>query len=283
MALRMGDMPMQPEISIVEPLRQRFTAALAELAACREALNVHGLPLPEPKNQECPSSISCNLEDHADVLIDPSLSGPTVSSPLVAAPITEAAAAAAAAAATASSSSSSSAARRCPGPGGTTGTASASASAAAAAAAAAAEAALAACSAGSAASSSEWEARPTTAAATADKVRLEEELSVAKALLMLNGVQLSMDLNDDALLEEPTVTQVKGNRKLIQALLTLQQKVSLLNQQYLLLRGDMLYLSNEMNVCRHWVVQSFRAALQSQSQDASNLQTRFERLSKVLN
>merc|ERR1711920_905091 len=95
--------------------------------------------------------------------------------------------------------------------------------------------------------------------------QLEEELSMAKALLMLNNVNL------------------KGSRRLIQQLITLKQKVSLLNQQYLLLRGDMLYLSHEMNVCRHWVLQSFCMAMQHQCQENSSLQTRFERLSKVLN
>merc|ERR1712129_276263 len=74
------------------------------------------------------------------------------------------------------------------------------------------------------------------------------------------------------------VVSLKGNRQLIQFLITLKQKVSLLNQQYLLLRGDMLYLSHEMNVCRHWVLQSFRMAMQRQSQEHSSLQSRFERL-----
>eukprot|EP00434_Breviolum_minutum_P034351 symbB.v1.2.030400.t1/scaffold3420.1/size57189/8 len=40
--------------------------------------------------------------------------------------------------------------------------------------------------------------------------------------------------------------------------------VALLNQQYLLLRGDMLYLKHEMDVCKNWVQQSVRTALQSQ-------------------
>eukprot|EP00439_Symbiodinium_sp_Y106_P082513 s2127_g21.t4 len=35
-------------------------------------------------------------------------------------------------------------------------------------------------------------------------------------------------------------------------------QVALLNQQYLLLRGDMLYLKHEMNVCKNWVQQSVR-------------------------
>merc|ERR1711862_453992 len=110
-----------------------------------------------------------------------------------------------------------------------------------------------------------------------------EDLSMAKALLMLNNMQLAMDLNEDGETRAPQAVTLKGNRHLVQLLITLKQKVSLLNQQYLLLRGDVLYLSHEMSVCRHWVVQSFRMAMQHQSQEHSSLQTRFERLSKVLN
>jgi len=108
---------------------------------------------------------------------------------------------------------------------------------------------------------------------------------MAKALLMLSNVHLNMDFDHEEAGEAPATQPVslKGNRRLVQALITLKQKVSLLNQQYLLLRGDMLYLSHEMNVCRHWVLQSFRMAMQHQSQEHSTLQTRFERLSKVLN
>jgi len=116
---------------------------------------------------------------------------------------------------------------------------------------------------------------------------LEEELSMAKALLMLNNVTLHMDFNQDeagaGAASAAQVVRLKGSRHLIQLLITLKQKVSLLNQQYLLLRGDMLYLSHEMSVCRHWILQSFRAAMQHQFNEHSSLQTRFERLSKVLN
>merc|ERR1712113_258574 len=96
---------------------------------------------------------------------------------------------------------------------------------------------------------------------------------------------LNMDFDQDEAGEVPAAQQVrlKGNRKLIQMLISLKQKVSLLNQQNLLLRGDVLYLSHEMNVTRHWVLQSFRMAMQHQSDEHNSLQTRFERLSKVLN
>lgn len=116
-----------------------------------------------------------------------------------------------------------------------------------------------------------------------DNNRLEGELSMAKALLMLNNVQLTMDLSTEDNQAPPQPVHLKGNARLIKALVTLRQKVALLNQQYLLLRGDMLYLSHEMTVCKQWVNQSFGMALQSQCQDVSSLQTRFERLSKVLN
>jgi len=119
-----------------------------------------------------------------------------------------------------------------------------------------------------------------------DRRKLEEDLSMAKALLMLSNVHLNMDFDHEASEAQVPPAQpvsLKGNRKLVQALITLKQKVSLLNQQYLLLRGDMLYLSHEMNVCRHWVLQSFKMAMQHQSQEHSSLQTRFERLAKVLN
>ncbi|CAK0832398.1 unnamed protein product [Prorocentrum cordatum] len=115
-----------------------------------------------------------------------------------------------------------------------------------------------------------------------ERERLEEELSMAKALLMLNNVTLNMDLEHDQV-TAAQVIELKGSRQLIQLLITLKQKVSLLKQQYLLLRGDMLYLNHEMSVCRHWMMQSFRMAMQHQSQENSSLQTRFERLSKVLN
>merc|ERR1712232_471961 len=59
--------------------------------------------------------------------------------------------------------------------------------------------------------------------------------------------------------------------------------MNLLIQLYLLIRGDVLCLSHEVNVCRHCIVQSFRAAMQRQSQEHSSLQSRFEHLSKVLN
>lgn len=122
------------------------------------------------------------------------------------------------------------------------------------------------------------------ASASREKERLEVELSMAKALLMLNNVNINMDFDQE---EAPAgsaaeVVKLKGSKNLIKLLLTLKQKVSLLNQQYLLLRGDMLYMNHEMNVCRHWILQSFRIAMQHQSQEHSTLQTRFERLSKVL-
>jgi len=113
---------------------------------------------------------------------------------------------------------------------------------------------------------------------------LEEELSMAKALLMLNNVTLNMDFDQEGQAASATeIVTLRGNPRLIQLLITLKQKVTLLNRQYLLLRGDMLYLNHEMNVCRHWVLQSFRAAMQHQSSEHSSLQSRFERLSKVLN
>merc|ERR1711972_286882 len=117
-----------------------------------------------------------------------------------------------------------------------------------------------------------------------EKERLEEELSMAKALLMLNNVNINMDFDqeDGPVGTAAEVVNLKGSRHLIQLLLSLKQKVSLLHQQYILLRGDMLYLNHEMNVCRHWILQSFRMAMQHQSQEHSSLQTRFERLSKVL-
>ncbi|CAL1169829.1 unnamed protein product [Cladocopium goreaui] len=95
---------------------------------------------------------------------------------------------------------------------------------------------------------------------------LKEELSMAKALLMLSNVSLSMDLESSSAEEvsAPEVVRLKGNPRLIQLLITLRQKVALLKQQYLLLRGDMLYLKHEMNVCKNWVQQSVRTALQSQ-------------------
>lgn len=118
-----------------------------------------------------------------------------------------------------------------------------------------------------------------------EREMLEEELSMAKALLMLNNVSINMDFDQDegGQASAAQVVNLKGSRHLIQLLITLKQKVSLLKQQYLLLRGDMLYLNHEMNVCRHWVLQSFRAAMQHMSNEHSSLQTRFERLSKVLN
>lgn len=113
---------------------------------------------------------------------------------------------------------------------------------------------------------------------------LEEELSMAKALLMLNNVTLNMDFDHEGqAAPDAEIVTLRGNPRLIQLLLSLKQKVTLLNRQYLLLRGDMLYLNHEMNVCRHWVLQSFRAAMQHQSSEHSSLQSRFERLSKVLN
>lgn len=120
--------------------------------------------------------------------------------------------------------------------------------------------------------------------ASREKERLEVELSMAKALLMLNNVNINMDFDqeDAPAASAAEVVNLKGSRHLIKLLLTLKQKVSLLNQQYLLLRGDMLYMNHEMNVCRHWILQSFRMAVQHQSQEHSSLQTRFERLSKVL-
>ncbi|CAE7325273.1 XYLT1 [Symbiodinium pilosum] len=97
-----------------------------------------------------------------------------------------------------------------------------------------------------------------------DRSQLKEELSMAKALLMLNNVSLCMDLDEGAEdLSAAEVVRLKGNPRLIQLLITLKQKVALLNQQYLLLRGDMLYLKHEMNVCKNWVQQSVRSALQS--------------------
>merc|ERR1711953_719848 len=104
--------------------------------------------------------------------------------------------------------------------------------------------------------------------------RLEEELSVAKALLMLSNVSMSMYLDlDDSAPQQTEVLRLKGNPRLIQLLIALKQKVSLLNQQYLLLRGDMLYLNHEMSVCRNWIMQSLRTAMQHQSQEHSSLQT----------
>eukprot|EP00439_Symbiodinium_sp_Y106_P061456 s5033_g9.t1 len=55
--------------------------------------------------------------------------------------------------------------------------------------------------------------------------KLTEELSMAKALLMLNNVSLCMDLDEGAEdLSAADVVRLKGNPRLIQLLITLKQK-----------------------------------------------------------
>mmetsp|Transcript_25652 Transcript_25652/g.59772 ORF Transcript_25652/g.59772 Transcript_25652/m.59772 type:complete len:339 (-) Transcript_25652:163-1179(-) len=127
-----------------------------------------------------------------------------------------------------------------------------------------------------------------TAGAAGTVERLEEELSMAKALLLLNNVKLNVDIDKQSPGASGSASggealTLKANLPLVQQLIVLKQKVSLMKQQYLLLRGDMLYLGHEMHICRHWVMQSFRMAMAHQSQEQNSLQTRFERLSKVLN
>eukprot|EP00927_Polykrikos_kofoidii_P049556 TRINITY_DN43603_c0_g1_i1.p1 TRINITY_DN43603_c0_g1~~TRINITY_DN43603_c0_g1_i1.p1 ORF type:complete len:250 (+),score=53.07 TRINITY_DN43603_c0_g1_i1:143-892(+) len=234
-------------MSVAEALRERFTRALHELAHCRDLLDSREIPHE--------SSMSCDLKDHSDVL--QVVSPPALSPHAAAAAASSGSPARAGVAAVGAPSTSS-------GGGGVGAFAVAAAPIAA--------------SATAALPASDVEDRR-------ERERLEEELSMAKALLMLSNVSLSMDLDVSDGAEPPPaqVINLKGSRRLIQCLIAMKQKISLLNQQYLLLRGDVLYLSHEMSVCRHWVMQSFRTAMQHQTQEHTSLQSRFERLSKVLN
>mmetsp|Transcript_74434 Transcript_74434/g.197723 ORF Transcript_74434/g.197723 Transcript_74434/m.197723 type:complete len:264 (-) Transcript_74434:84-875(-) len=253
---------------LVALLRERLLRGLNELAACRELLDSHGI--------FCDTAFGARPEDHSDVLecqlrgAEGALGEGAGTEPLDAGAVARLAAGSGAAPSTPSSTSSA------------RGPSAAPASAAGHGALTAATAAQAQLAPGAGLEGS--------AVDTEERLRcenLEEELSMAKALLMLNNVTLHMDFNQDeagaGAASAAQVVRLKGSRHLIQLLITLKQKVSLLNQQYLLLRGDMLYLSHEMSVCRHWILQSFRAAMQHQFNEHSSLQTRFERLSKVLN
>lgn len=96
--------------------------------------------------------------------------------------------------------------------------------------------------------------------------RLKEELSIAKALLMLNNTTLNMDFDHN----ESTGNQVinlRGNSRMMHQFIALKQKVCLLSQQCLVLRGDLLYLQHEMNVCHRWVLQSCSAAMPKHHED----------------
>ncbi|CAE8733560.1 unnamed protein product, partial [Polarella glacialis] len=61
-----------------------------------------------------------------------------------------------------------------------------------------------------------------------DRGQLEEELSVAKALLMLSNVSLSMDFSGSSGANEDSspaqVVHLRGNAKFIKLLITLKQK-----------------------------------------------------------
>mmetsp|Transcript_67731 Transcript_67731/g.201465 ORF Transcript_67731/g.201465 Transcript_67731/m.201465 type:complete len:283 (-) Transcript_67731:94-942(-) len=270
---------------LVAALRERLLRGLHELAACRRVLDLHDVSFD--------TSFSSQPEDHADVLEGP-LPGTEGgwnqmmdAEALGAAAVARRAVVGPTAPSTPSSASSSPALPP-------------DAAALDAAARAVLEGpvegmvgpeALAASSVGQAQAPAGLAPEVSTLGSEADAARLrenlEEELSMAKALLMLNNVTLHMDFDQGeagaGAASAAQVVKLKGSRHLIQLLITLKQKVSLLNQQYLLLRGDMLYLSHEMNVCRHWILQSFRGAMQHLSNEHSSLQTRFERLSKVLN
>eukprot|EP00397_Hematodinium_sp_SG-2012_P047112 GEMP01053453.1.p1 GENE.GEMP01053453.1~~GEMP01053453.1.p1 ORF type:complete len:208 (+),score=53.02 GEMP01053453.1:42-665(+) len=113
---------------------------------------------------------------------------------------------------------------------------------------------------------------------------LEEELNATRALLLLKNVNLSPSRgNADNDTVDIGLSFGRGHQGLIKALLILQQKVKLLQQQYLLLRGDMVYLNQEMHVGIKWVMSSFKGAMCSQLQEHNSLQVRLERLAKVLN
>eukprot|EP00929_Paragymnodinium_shiwhaense_P037325 TRINITY_DN19905_c0_g1_i1.p1 TRINITY_DN19905_c0_g1~~TRINITY_DN19905_c0_g1_i1.p1 ORF type:complete len:395 (+),score=108.67 TRINITY_DN19905_c0_g1_i1:60-1187(+) len=251
---------------VVGDLRERFLRALRELEQCRQLLDERGIPHK--------SELSCKPEDHADVL-QPLDGGPVVAATGALPAETEVATAATAAPAAATAATASAAPAQAKAKSEQPGL---SPEAAEIAGVGVASSSQGPAKAGGLAAEQESSARR-------ESERLEEELSTAKALLMLSNVSLRMDLDldDEAGRPAPQVVHLKGSRKLIQCLIALKQKVALLNQQYLLLRGDMLYLNHEMNVCRHWILQSFRTAMQHQSQEHSSLQSRFERLSKVLN
>eukprot|EP00397_Hematodinium_sp_SG-2012_P065863 GEMP01096964.1.p1 GENE.GEMP01096964.1~~GEMP01096964.1.p1 ORF type:complete len:143 (+),score=26.83 GEMP01096964.1:135-563(+) len=124
--------------------------------------------------------------------------------------------------------------------------------------------------------------RPRSYVVTVDS--LEEELNATRALLLLKNVNLSPSRgNADNDTVDIGLSFGRGHQGLIKALLILQQKVKLLQQQYLLLRGDMVYLNQEMHVGIKWVMSSFKGAMCSQLQEHNSLQVRLERLAKVLN
>ncbi|CAD7939327.1 unnamed protein product [Amoebophrya sp. A120] len=98
---------------------------------------------------------------------------------------------------------------------------------------------------------------------------LREQLSIAKALLALQNVQLPSNV---LLAARPAPqprkdTTPAANGKAAapktEALFEMMQKVKLLKQQYLLLRSDVLYLNHEMNVSQEWVLQSFANEIQA--------------------
>lgn len=264
-----AQLPLDDSAVLVSTLRERLARSLQELSSCRELLRRHEIPYE--------SAFSGELDDHADVLEAPCMTGNKVIqevgcgtasfSPAI---LEEAGVAASLLTAGVEpammSEPTSVSSQEVTGPP------------------AAAELLVPAGTQNIQATTGSV-AAPVLQVKSREHERLEEELSMAKALLMLNNVTLNMDFDHDEGGDTSAVQVVnlKGSRRLIQLLITLKQKVSLLNQQYLLLRGDMLYLNHEMNVCRHWVLQSFRAAMLHQSSEHSSLQSRFERLSKVLN
>jgi len=104
---------------------------------------------------------------------------------------------------------------------------------------------------------------------------LDAELSTTRALLMLKTI-----LPGKATYETGAGLVCESNRGLVNALLTLQQKVKLLEQQYLLLRGDVLYMSQEIRAGTARIATSFKSAISSQLQEQSSLKERLERLAK---
>lgn len=119
------------------------------------------------------------------------------------------------------------------------------------------------------------------AALPKSQTELQEELSIVKAVMLMNDVKVKVDLKRDG--EQNKETTLRGDPEMLKALMTLKQKVELMRRVHLLLRGDVLYLAQEMRASRQWMLQSFQAAMEHQMQEHNSLQTRLDRLSKVLN
>ena len=126
--------------------------------------------------------------------------------------------------------------------------------------------------------------------------RLRQELSVTRALLMLGNIgdgpkppktaegtsnSNSKNSGEGDKSDAGNTNQTLQKQQQELALLKVLQRIRVLRQQNSTLRGDVLYMAQELNATRHWVVQTLSSALRAFSREQAKAQHQMAKLGSL--